>query len=275
MKKYIFLLLIVSIAISFVACNSGIAQTTTDNAAITTTTTANTTANTTNVDMFLPTEPQGFPILYCFSSIKDMHTYISTGSTNDDDYSELPHPSFDIFPDNKTLLEQGYRSINEYFEFDENDFKAKEIRFSVSDLTGRFKYVYEMDNVMITIQPAIGDNIVECYSKVKNKDLSEKDFEEFSSEIKIDKGQILRENNEFELIYKVANGRIEAAHFLIGNTYIKIGIIWSVENGTDEEAHKAFSEEEKYEPFAKFFSDDDEVVKKAFESIKQNLEAAS
>jgi hypothetical protein len=249
MKKYIFLLLIVSIAISCVACNSN--------------------------NNGLPEYSEACAISYRFSSIKDMHTYISTGSTNADDYSELPNPSFDIFPDNKRLLEQGYKSIHEYFEFDENDYEDTEAYFTVSDLSGKFEYVYAMDNVMIIIQPAVGDNIVECYSKERNKDFSKKDFSTFESEVKIAKGQMLRENNDFEVIYRVESGLVKEACFLIGNMYIRIGIIMSRENKTDFEAYQAFNKEEKYEPFAKFFSDDDEVVKNAFENIKQNLEAAS
>lgn len=249
MKKYIFLLLIVSIAISCVACNSN--------------------------NNGLPEYSEACAISYRFSSIKDMHTYISTGSTNADDYSELPNPSFDIFPDNKRLLEQGYKSIHEYFEFDENDYEDTEAYFTVSDLSGKFEYVYAMDNVMIIIQPAVGDNIVECYSKERNKDFSKKDFSTFESEVKIAKGQMLRENNDFEVIYRVESGLVKEACFLIGNMYIRMGIITSRENKTDIEAYQAFNKEEKYEPFVKFFSDDDEVVKKAIESIKQNLEAAS
>ena len=215
---------------------------------------------------------EGDIITYYFGSIKDIHTYITTGSTDIKDYSAPMSHKLTNMPDPERIRFHGYYPIFDYFSFDESTFDrvAVTLRFP----RGSVDYAYFLDNILVSIRPALSKSLFEFYLYIRN--IEEKDVMEYDKNVKYTKGHVLRKISDCEIIYCYENGVIKTASFLIGNCFITLNgvCVSNLTDMSDDEffanAYDKFMNDPDQALFSAFFSEDDDVLIKAFAQIGAN-----
>lgn len=205
-------------------------------------------------------------IEYLFSSVKDLNTYITTGSTDIEDYLFAPHTPFNDMPEAKLINAYGYNSIYEYFTFDETTFDSVEASFTFTE-SGSIIYKYYFDNIFVTIQPVESDNLLECYKSRKNIVLND-DVSLYTKNNHYANGHMLRENLDCNIMYYVVNGVKKEAHLIIGNSYVTINGTWYSDNTSLSKDFNEFMANKDVTAFSSFFSDDDIVFNNAIAKMK-------
>ncbi len=203
-------------------------------------------------------------IVFEFPSIKDMHTYVTTRSTNPEDY-ECPSR---IFPDLSTLDRRDfdaafalYQPFNRYFKFDENDFDQVHVDFHFTEpFSNILRFRACLDRITVTITHVETDHIWECYFR-KSEELHE-----YSAKDTVKNGCLLQKTPDYEAIFYMKNGKKDEVHLLIDHTYIFVRLDTITVNW--DTAYKEITTNAKYSCFAPLFSDDEKVFSNALASIK-------
>lgn len=207
-------------------------------------------------------------IEYLFRSARDLHTYVTMGSKNIEDYTSPPLTPLEDMPASTVIKAYGYHSIYEYFNFNEKDFDSVEASFMFTD-DGDIVYRYYLDNVLVIIQPTVSDDVLECYAQRKGVGMKDGDVTSFSTSSDLTSGLVLRERPDCDIMYRVENGIRKQAFFAIGGSYITISSIVYSDDSSATSDFLDFVTATKTSAFSAFFSDDDSVVKNAIANIKE------
>ena len=208
-------------------------------------------------------------IEYLFGSVEDLNTYITTGSKDIQDYSFAPHTPLEDMPEAQIINARGYRSVYEFFSFDEADFDSVEASFTFTE-SGSIIYKYYLDNIFVTIQPVKTDNLFECYKNWIMLNLTEDDITIYTKNNTYTGGHVLRENADCNVMYYMVNGVKRVAGFIMNNCYVTINGTWFSDDTTLSKDFNDFMTNKEATAFSSFFSDDDDVFNNAAAKANYN-----
>ena len=222
-------------------------------------------------------EPPPSPKSCKFCSIEDIHTYVTTGSTDLDDYhsfpDSFPQSSLENFPSFE-LIKVGYLPIIELFDLNEAGINS--VQYVHVDNGNMFVYQCAeklYDNyfyVEIIYSPGESDvNTVSNTNTVIYDDMSAKDEH--------DECTIRQNVNGTTVNYWTKYGKIGAIDFNYGNHRIRIDIGGFYGYRLTEEEIDAVYNKFMTAPgsaaFAPFFSEDQAVREEAFARFEANYAA--
>ena len=200
-----------------------------------------------------------------------MHTYLTTGSRNPEDYSKAPDMPLDKIPSNEDFKCDGYKDLRQIFSFNEEAFDSVEASFSYTD-RGCVIYRYYMDSLHITVEYTSYDDLVDCYAYKRNKTVSEMNVKNYSSSNYRGTEYELRKQSDFDVLYYNVDGMIKVTSFIIDNCFITINGTYHVpDDGLVSKCYETFMSDPKYAPFAAFFSDDDATFESAVKALEENI----
>lgn len=214
------------------------------------------------------------PPFHWFGSIRDLDTFITTGSTDPVDYQFRPLFGFAALESLALEDFADYQPIERYFSFNKNDFQTSKGGVGYENESPFVKYSYILDNVGISIHQVKADNISECYVRRESMNLSGEKITDYTSTTTLKRAHMLRKVADYDVIYYMEYGVIREVHFLIGNTYISVfsNIAYHDESEALFAEKVAKIQEEiltdpKYSCFAPLFSDDEKVFNSAIAKI--------
>lgn len=214
------------------------------------------------------------PPFHWFGSIRDLDTFITTGSTDPVDYQFRPLFGFAALESLALEDFADYQPIERYFSFNKNDFQTSKGGVGYENESPFVKYSYILDNVGISIHQVKADHISECYVRRESMNLSGEKITDYTSNTTLKRAHMLRKVADYDVIYYMEYGVIREVHFLIGNTYISVfsNIAYHDESEALFAEKVAKIQEEiltdpKYSCFAPLFSDDEKVFNSAIAKI--------
>ncbi len=228
-----------------------------------------------------------------FSSSKDLHTYMTTGSTNLEDYEEAPSVDLEGLFSPEFLKERsGYKSLSDCFCVDESLFESVFASYRVGyhtypgvppKLIVEYSYefsdgdIYNIDSNWMSISINRIDNygnwkcntLQDC---VRATETDEFEFTTYSGSLldTVQDGYVLRKYGEDEVIYKISGGAPRCVYLKSGDYILRLSVPvhYDLENYTDILIFDEFMTDEKYKPFAAIFSEDQEVFNAAMAYIE-------
>ncbi len=205
-----------------------------------------------------------------FLTIKDLHTYITTGSTDLSDYSGAPYDSFDKMEKrlpSKVVMKMGYKPLSDFFDYDELKFEDTSALYMMTE-DERIALLYTLDDVNIIVwlpsnkEHGVTTALEYCKKYHKTPYVSYEnavDFEKISS---VNKGYVTRNVDGNQILYLVDEG-VRKEAFLYVDGYL-INVLLNIKSGqTASDSYVKFTTEEKYASFAALFSDDEQAAKSA------------
>ncbi len=248
----------------------------TENDSIPPTLTVNNTSDTTEDYSHLIDESSIPGRGFRFMTIKDLHTYITTGSTNLSDYEEKPYSSFDYMEQYippKLVIKMGYKPLWEFFNYDVTKFEYQEAMYRMNDEEKIISLVYTLDDISVVIHLPSSEengvtNVVEYYNKYysgyNSNTITTGNTVDFQNASSSDYRYVLREVDGLQILFEVEDGVKKHAYVYIDGYLVYIVNSCSLDEGeTSEAAHQKFMTEEKYASFAALFSDDEQAAKSA------------
>ena len=208
-------------------------------------------------------------IEYLFGSVEDLNTYITTGSRDENDYAFAPGTPLEDMPEARVINARGYRSVYEFFTFDEAAFDSVEASFTFTE-SGSIIYRYYLDNILVMIRPAETDDLLECYKSGMTTDLTEDDVLAYSENMTCANGHVLRENADCSVMYRVVDGVKKTAHFIIKNFYVTVNGTYYSDAASLSEDFNDFMTDQDATAFSSFFSDDDDAFSNAVANAKSS-----
>jgi hypothetical protein len=209
--------------------------------------------------------PSACSIEYIFFSIEDMHTYLTTGSTDLRDYKIPPDTKLeDIFPADK-IRAMGYLPLTELFDIDGIEFDYCNASFQYED--GELAFRYYLDGMLILISPIKETNqqTLEYFTKQYNIDSSK--ISSYSSDLNLDNGYILRHSENFDIIYTVENNIKKHATFVVDGFRVTINSVARSSASTMALDYQAFLSSPNSAPFAALFSNNEQVFQSATRKV--------
>lgn len=209
-----------------------------------------------------------------FLTIKDMHTYITTGSTDLSDYSGKPYTSFDMMKKrlpSEVVLKMGYKPLSDFFDYDESEFEYTDALYMITEEKW-LALAYTLDNVNVIVwlpsnkEHGVKTALEYCKKYQKKPYIPYEnavDFEKISS---VNKGYVTRNIDGNQILYLIDEG-VKKEAFIYVDGYL-INILLNIKNGqTANDCYLKFMTEEKYSSFAALFSDDEQVAKSAISKL--------
>lgn len=223
-----------------------------------------------------------------FTTPGDLHTFITTGSTDPNDYSEEYYVGMiesDLeylvrkYPPEK-LRKIGYINVKELFDVDFESFERLNAGFYIYN--GRFVCSYRFDDICVSIQAM--QNLDETI-------LSTENIKEFNGSIHEKNSCSIREYNNIEVVYKHTSSKpydsgIELRNifveFVIDKFYVSIhfyginketGAYGNLKN--IDELYNEIMTQPKYASFAKLFSSDEQVFNNVISSYLEVITATT
>ena len=198
---------------------------------------------------------------YGFRSIEDLHTYLTTGSTNPEDYTAPTKPlgSLKYMPSAEYLQSQGYLPLLDIFDINENLFDSVEAYFQRNN-NGGIHYWYYLDDIYIGV-----DYVGNYTSKTTSQHyayLNGLSTNSELSEMTNVNSILVRTHGSYEVVYELTNNIKKRANILIDDFYITVDFNAYSTNSTIAHDYETFLTSEKYVAFAPLFSDN----QKAFET---------
>lgn len=204
----------------------------------------------------LPAVDKGCAIVHRFGSIKDLNTYFTTGSTDLADYQFEPGTLLADMPNpNEIIRRCGYRSIYEYFAFDEAVFDYVEACFTFTD-SWNVIYKYFLDNILITIEPTDSTDLLACYKSMYDI-VSDDEIIPYAKDVGSTAKHMFREDPACNVIYYLVDGVKKSVDMILGDSYITITLYCDDDSLAD--AFDEFMANPKAAAFSAFFSDTDSV----------------
>lgn len=204
-------------------------------------------------------------IEYIFYSIEDMHTYITTGSTDLEDYNHAPDMPLEDIHDAAKVRALGYLPLSKIMDVEGEMFDSHWVTFQIIDFSSVI-YRYYFDDICVEITNTIeteNQTALSVYSQLRNQ--SATDAVLYSPDIKIQDGVVVRRHNETDVIYRYKDGVKASVGFIFGDYYVTL-IQRKITNDSKcpdadarMEAYQAFLSDSKMEPFVPFFSDDEQI----------------
>lgn len=278
MKKQLSLFIIFVLIFTLVGCSTAPAKTigeATTEATTVNTADATTATNTADTTATVNTEDRNFmvscAIQYGFYSVEDMHTYLTTGSTDINDYRYAPDYPLSQTPSPEVFLSIGYMPISEILEIDESLFDEVYASFSFND-DGSVTYLYQFDKTKILIRPAFtnpGETISQYYARLNNITLTNDSTATLNPDLSNSQtsssaaNYVIKKCCDYEVFYPLRNGIKKAALFLINGYQVTINFNSSSTDKTVIEDYNNFISAEKNAVFIPFFSDDQQVFETA------------
>lgn len=211
---------------------------------------------------------------FAFRSIADMHTYITTGSTDLAAYSDKPYVSFNymegILPSD-AVRKMGYRPLSDFFDYDESKFEYTEALYFMTDEKW-LVLAYTLDNCTVVVYlPSNKVHGVTTALEYRNKyhqspyiSYDAVDYEKISS---VNKGYVMRNVDGNQILYRIDEGMKKEASIYVDGYFINVSH-WLVEEGqTLNEVYDKFMTEGKYASFAALFSDDEQAAKSVISKL--------
>jgi len=257
MKKIAIILLVIFLLTSAFGC----ASPTTDNDNKT-----ESTVNTTGAPVTPNNENVGCQVDYYFYSIKDLETYILTGSKNPADYSRDPSPGFSFLPSNGLLKNYISPSV---LGIDENLFLSSAASFKFGD-NGNIIYNFYLDGILIIIEETDVETTEQYLSRFYSEFTSDK-LTAYQNNISLKNGYVKRQYNNIDLIYKMENNTRRIATFLIDGFSVSINSTFRSNANTMVQDYQAFLTSPKTATIAALFSDDPEVFQNIINNIKNSF----
>ncbi|MBP5209756.1 MAG: hypothetical protein J6125_02735, partial [Clostridia bacterium] len=176
---------------------------------------------------------EGDLVVYEFRSMQDMHTYITTGSTDSDDYQ---YPGGILF--NQTAAERareyGYRPLWQYFDIDPEQYERNVCGFSFDADRPRILHtVYCMDEIGVSLiaasqyyregLPCLFDYYVAFYGdEVLRPTETESDMVLFSNRKEVENGYIRREYGDSYVLYRITDGKFVSFAYVVDGALLTI-----------------------------------------------------
>lgn len=204
-------------------------------------------------------------LCYVFKYISDMEHYINTGSENSDEYIFAP-----VLPvtDKSEIvkLQNYYRPLVSVLGV---DITGKEIEIVVtSNSDESVIFEYQFDNSCIKIHKLAGNvNSASQYYRYE----SNNNFIDFSESQLKDDGYVLRQINDYEIVYQVNNNIPDKCGIVLDGYLLEIIPIAGHQTSDRSQSYCDFISSSEMNYAADLFKDNDSVIVEAISSIINGL----
>ncbi len=267
MKKFIIFLLVLILPLTLISCNENKSN---DNTQLETDDTDLTEKDLSS--LFSSCAKQNY-----FYSVKDLETYLSTGSTAPEDYIQVP--DFEYFSSvsgykTNEYIKQGYISLKDVFgiNIDETD-SFNSLSYSLLDSGSIcFDYFFDTNNyINVEYNPKYFSKMTTtdyfvAYSNYSGRPYVATNYEKSSNTTS---KYAYRQVGEDEVVYTYKEGIPTSVAMIIGDYYIRISSAGGFSEPDEaKKAYDEFMQSEEFAPLAAFFSEDDEVFAEAVQKTK-------
>lgn len=238
-------------------------------------------------------------VKYYFYSVRDLDTYVATGSTNPEDYkvtyitahppgSENDQviplgPNLEGMPSPEKIQEHGYASLFDFFTFNETDFDRIVVCFRCTEY-GYTTYGFILDELSILMRPTKPffeeqsryDSTASLYAAKHDIPISNDSDPVLDPDHETGSTYQIRKYGEYDVVYKITDGIKEEAGIIVNGFYIEINIASSAFGASAEQRDAEYTEfitNPKYAPFAALFADDQETFEAAVMSMVEKAAA--
>lgn len=216
------------------------------------------------VSSLVAPQPSIEPVHYMFSSIKDLHTYVKTGSRDLADYETESSVPLEDFLDIEMISRSSYLAVEAVLGIDETQFHDVCAAFKFDEeRIPAIMFYYCLDDVMIdvySVDSLESDDLIGRYAEVRTTPKDKMTISSYTEKNAVKDGYLLREKTEYDVLYQMKNGVQKAAAFCVEGFFVIIQL-------TDEGAYPTFVTESKTASLAALFSEDDRVFEEAIARV--------
>ena len=228
----------------------------------------------------VPKSAQAVTVHYAFRTVRDLETYLFTGSENLADYSQPPTPDFP-FPtltdrdhNEFTLADEfkkGYCSLETAFGIDADQISTfREACFFRMDNGNGYRFTFENVTVNLTYAPGycLDRTVRDFFEDFYVGKVNLQTYTDFSA---LSDGFTIRNAGNTNVIYETRNGITMSVMLIAENDLIGIGCGSSDNKTQAETLQQQFLTSPEFAPFAELFSPDDAVFQARVNSVIQNI----
>ena len=214
-------------------------------------------------------DSEGMPFSYIFSCAEDMHTYITTGSTDSSDYLSTSYTSDFINYPSPEIMKIGYLPIIALFDLDESGCNGiSETDFTAIPKQHRFGYFFWDNGPYSCLELYISYALEEQDESNTNIGSNTTIYDKMSAKDEHDECVIRQNINGTTVYYSTIHGKIFRVKFEYGNHSIKMTN--GVTHKETAAVYNTFMTSPETAAFAPFFSEDQAVREEAFAKFEAN-----
>ena len=225
---------------------------------------------------------EALPTPHVFYSIRDLETYLSTGSEDLADYSTPPFPNFPfgiLSSGSKTttmaeFFRGKYCSLETAFGIDADQiYNFESVRFMHRGDGAYFLFFFSNASVSFTYAPGycLNHTAKEYYCDVTSNPMPE-EFDTLNP-LTLEKGDYIRKCGDTNVVYRVSSDGKRTVFLIAENFLVQVGC-GAPRAATPEQnqnLYQKFLTSPEFAPLAELFSPDDAVFQARVNSVIQNI----
>ena len=216
------------------------------------------------------TFPPSDTIPLYFKTLKDMDTYMKTGSTDPDDYMQMPGSIvLETYPVDLVKKAGGYLSLSDLFGLD------GELTGSIMAMWNKYgiAYGYFFEDIVFSVCPTSAKTVQEHYAgrEGNTKNMEIQAIQTFSQLGSVKDGFFSYSVGDFEIVYEVVEGVKISARFIIDDFIVLVSVP-DVHSSTLEEDMAKFLSAPGYGNIYGLFSDNEQELSAKINAIKTSVE---
>ena len=210
-----------------------------------------------------------------FDSVRDLETYLFTGSTQASDYGKLP--AFDTFPQingykTNEYARVGYVSIEKIFGIRPDTVDSFDsVTFQISADCIAYHYYFDANCISVIFSPGCFENrstsdYYSAYAKYSSTSYSPVPYVGTLENVD---GSVLRKSDEKEVVYICKNGIPRKVGMLLGDYFLSVTTAASGDTGKARAEYLQWMHSEDFAPLADLFSTDSTVFDAAMQKAEK------